>query len=63
MTTCPHPSLSPCRCGLPLEPYESRTEPTVPTVPFVGCRHCDTVCRIGSSCERCAASRTTEARS
>lgn len=61
MTTAPHPSLNRCRCGLPMALYLTQPEATAPG--FVGCPHCDVVCRIGSTCERCAASRTAEARS
>lgn len=61
MTTAPHPSLSQCRCGLPMRAVLNSLAGTYSGV--VGCEHCDVVCRIGSSCERCAASRTAEARS
>lgn len=60
MTTAPHPSLDRCRCGLPMRAVLSAAGTHSG---IVGCEHCDIVCRIGSTCERCAASRTAEARS
>ena len=61
MTTAPHPSLSTCRCGLSMRAVLNSTSGEYTGV--VGCEHCDIVCRIGSSCDRCAASRTPAARS